>query len=144
MLEHSIAENLAMRTKGSHFVPWLGSANDGSAEFADPEHQTFRREGGKAVRQPVKCRAAISRKVIAIGFARNLRVVVLDEPTRGIDVGARSSIYDIIVELAAKGVSVIIVSSDLERSLGYRTASWLWRKGKQTGISTAMRPMTFR
>ena len=72
--------------------------------------------------------------VIAKWLARNPEVVVLDEPTRGIDVGARSSIYDIIVELAAKGVSVIIVSSDLEEVLGVSNRIMVMAQGKQTGI----------
>ena len=41
------------------------------------------------------------------------KVLVLDEPTRGVDVGARQEIYGIIRELAAEGVSIVIVSSDL-------------------------------
>ena len=72
--------------------------------------------------------------VIAKWLARNPRVVVLDEPTRGIDVGARSSIYDIIVGLAAEGVSIIIVSSDLEEVLGVSNRVMVMAQGKQAGI----------
>ena len=56
--------------------------------------------------------------MIAKWLARGPRVVILDEPTRGIDVGARSGIYDIIAGLAEQGVAVIVVSSDLEEVLG--------------------------
>jgi ribose transport system ATP-binding protein len=59
---------------------------------------------------------------------------VLDEPTRGIDVGARSSIYDIIVGLAAEGVSIIIVSSDLEEVLGVSNRVMVMAQGRQAGI----------
>jgi len=72
--------------------------------------------------------------VIAKWLARNPRVVVLDEPTRGIDVGARSSIYDIIVGLANEGVSVIVVSSDLEEVLGVSNRIMVMAQGKQSGI----------
>lgn len=41
------------------------------------------------------------------------KVLVLDEPTRGVDVGARQELYQIIKELAAEGVAIVVVSSDL-------------------------------
>ena len=56
--------------------------------------------------------------VLAKWLQRQPKVVVLDEPTRGIDVGARASIYDTIMDLARQGVAVIVVSSDLEEVLG--------------------------
>ena len=72
--------------------------------------------------------------VLAKWLARNPRVVLLDEPTRGIDVGARSSIYDIIVGLAEQGVAVIVVSSDLEEVLGVSNRILVMSSGQQTGI----------
>jgi ribose transport system ATP-binding protein len=72
--------------------------------------------------------------VLAKWLAREPKLVVLDEPTRGIDVGARSSIYDIIVELAANGVAVIVVSSDLEEVLGISHRIVVLSHGRQTGI----------
>ena len=72
--------------------------------------------------------------VIAKWLARNPRVVVLDEPTRGIDVGARSSIYDVIAALAEEGVAVIVVSSDLEEVLGVSNRVMVMAQGRQAGI----------
>jgi ribose transport system ATP-binding protein len=72
--------------------------------------------------------------VIAKWLARGPRVVILDEPTRGIDVGARSGIYDIIVGLAERGVAVIVVSSDLEEVLGVSNRIVVLAQGKQAGI----------
>ena len=43
----------------------------------------------------------------------NPRVLLLDEPTRGVDVGAKSEIYRVIADLAAGGMSIVIVSSEL-------------------------------
>jgi ribose transport system ATP-binding protein len=60
--------------------------------------------------------------------------VLLDEPTRGIDVGARSSIYEIIHALAREGVAVIVVSSDLEEVLGVSNRILVMAAGRQTGI----------
>ncbi|MBP0651545.1 ATP-binding cassette domain-containing protein, partial [Mycobacterium tuberculosis] len=56
--------------------------------------------------------------VIAKCISRNPRIVILDEPTRGIDVGARAAIYDVIADLARRGMAVVVVSSDLDEVLG--------------------------
>ena len=72
--------------------------------------------------------------VLAKWLARKPRVVLLDEPTRGIDVGARSSIYDLIVDLAEQGVAVVFVSSDLEEVLGVSNRILVMSSGQQVGI----------
>ncbi|PDT46761.1 sugar ABC transporter [Sinorhizobium fredii] len=72
--------------------------------------------------------------VIAKWLTRDPKVVVLDEPTRGIDVGARAGIYEIIVNLARRGVAVIVVSSDLEEVLGVSNRILVLAQGKQAGI----------
>ena len=46
------------------------------------------------------------------------RVLILDEPTRGIDLGAKAEIYRHMAALAAEGVSILMVSSDMEEVLG--------------------------
>lgn len=72
--------------------------------------------------------------VLAKWLARKPRVVVLDEPTRGIDVGARSSIYELIMDLARGGVTVVVVSSDLEEVLGVSNRIMVMAQGNQAGI----------
>ena len=47
----------------------------------------------------------------------NLDVLILDEPTRGVDVGAKAEIYEIMRELTEKGMSIIMISSDLPEIL---------------------------
>jgi ribose transport system ATP-binding protein len=56
--------------------------------------------------------------VLARWLLRQCRVLLLDEPTRGVDVGARSEIYVLIRELADSGVAVVVVSSEVEEVLG--------------------------
>lgn len=62
------------------------------------------------------------------------RILILDEPTRGIDVGARAAIYQVIAELAATGMAVIVVSSDLDEVLGLSHRVMVMSRGQQMGI----------
>ena len=59
--------------------------------------------------------------------------MILDEPTKGIDVGAKSEIYRMIQEIAAQGVAVIIVSSELPEVIGLSDRIYIMRNGKIAG-----------
>ena len=61
-------------------------------------------------------------------------VFIIDEPTRGVDVGAKMAIYEIIRTLAANGIAVIVVSSELEEVLGLCHRVLVMSKGDQRGI----------
>ena len=65
------------------------------------------------------------------------KVLVLDEPTRGVDVGARQELYRIIRELAAEGVAIIIVSSDLPEVLTICERVIIMHEGRITGTLAA-------
>jgi ABC-type sugar transport system ATPase subunit len=60
-------------------------------------------------------------------------VVILDEPTRGVDVGARAEIYRIMNRLTAEGVAIIMMSSDLPEVLGMSDRVVVMREGRTTG-----------
>ena len=64
------------------------------------------------------------------------KVLILDEPTRGVDVGAKREIYQLINELAARGVPIIMVSSDLPEILGVSDRVAVMHEGKLTGFLT--------
>jgi len=72
--------------------------------------------------------------MIAKWLAREPSVVLLDEPTRGIDIGARAAIYEVIAEMARAGLAVVIVSSDLDEVLGMAHRVLVLSRGRQTGI----------
>ncbi len=62
------------------------------------------------------------------------RVLFLDEPTRGIDVGARAEVYQLIEGLAARGLAVVLVSSDLPEVLGLSHRVLVLSQGRRTGL----------
>ena len=62
------------------------------------------------------------------------KILILDEPTRGVDIGAKKEIYNIINDLAAKGVAIIMVSSELPEVLGMSDRVMVVREGLVRGI----------
>jgi ribose transport system ATP-binding protein len=58
---------------------------------------------------------------------------LLDEPTRGVDIGAKQEIYRLMEELAASGVAVLFVSSDLEEILGMSDRVLVLHEGRLNG-----------
>ena len=74
--------------------------------------------------------------VLAKWLARNPKVLLLDEPTRGIDVGAKSEIYKLIRELAASGVGVIVVSSEIPEILAVSNRVMVMCEGRMSAEMT--------
>ena len=72
--------------------------------------------------------------VLAKWLLQKLKVIIFDEPTRGIDIGAKSEIYDLINQLAADGTVVIVISSDLEEILRISDRVAVMHEGNLTGI----------
>ena len=62
------------------------------------------------------------------------RILILDEPTRGIDVGAKAEIHRLICELAGRGVAVLMISSELPEVLGMSDRVLVMHEGRMTGI----------
>ncbi|MGI3186669.1 sugar ABC transporter ATP-binding protein [Nioella aestuarii] len=133
VLDHAIRENIAYSNFESVGKSgWISGRRLRS--FADENIARFGVKGQGRQKASEMSGGNQQKVVIAKWLARNPRVVLLDEPTRGIDVGARSSIYEIIHGLAAEGVAVIIVSSDLEEVLGVSNRILVMAAGRQTGI----------
>jgi ABC-type sugar transport system ATPase subunit len=74
--------------------------------------------------------------ILARGLATNPSVLVLHEPTRGIDVGAKAEIYRILQELALEGVGILIVSSELPELIGQCDRILVLHAGRITGHFT--------
>ena len=133
VLEHSLTENLGYANKRAISAGGIVSKKR-LIGFAQDAIKRFGVKGYWHQNADELSGGNQQKLVIAKWLARGPEIVVLDEPTRGIDVGARSSIYDIIVELAERGVGVIVVSSDLEEVLGVSNRILVMSHGRQTGI----------
>jgi ribose transport system ATP-binding protein len=133
VLEHSIAENIGYANLGEIARKgWISSRR--LHQFADGYIKKFGVKGRGRQKAGELSGGNQQKVVLAKWLARKPQVVILDEPTRGIDVGARSSIYDLIIDLAREGVSVIVVSSDLEEVLGVSNRVMVMAQGRQAGI----------
>lgn len=66
-------------------------------------------------------------------LCRDTKVLIFDEPTRGIDVGAKYEVYTLMKELAEKGVAIIMISSELPEILGMSDRIIVMHEGKKTG-----------
>jgi ribose transport system ATP-binding protein len=131
VLNRSIAENITL--------PHLDALSS-SSFFLDWHRE---REASQQAGQAVRLRASSLRQEVSqlsggnqqkVVFARWLldgaRVLLLDEPSRGIDVGARFEIYRIIRDLAVQGVGILLVSSDLNELLGLSDRVIVLREGE--------------
>lgn len=72
--------------------------------------------------------------IIARWLATNPRVLILDEPTHGVDVGAKSEIYQLIRNLAETGMSILLISSELPEILAMADRVVVMHEGRVTGI----------
>jgi ribose transport system ATP-binding protein len=85
--------------------------------------------------QPVRFLSGGNQQKVVIGkwLAMSPRVFLLDEPTRGIDVGAKQEIYQLMEKLAASGAAILFVSSELEEILGLADRVLVMHEGRITG-----------
>jgi ribose transport system ATP-binding protein len=87
------------------------------------------------VRQPVKSLSGGNQQKVVIGkwLISKPELLIVDEPTRGIDVGAKSEIYHIINNLVREGIGALIISSEMEELMGICNRIIVMKKGEITG-----------
>jgi ribose transport system ATP-binding protein len=132
VLDHSVAANLALGNF-DRLAPdgWLMPAK--IASFAAG---AIKRLGVKG--HPNQAMRFLSggnqqKAIIARWISRSPKVFMLDEPTRGIDMGARAAIYETIAGLAREGMAVVVVSSDLEEVIGLAHRVIVLARGRLQG-----------
>ncbi|MGE5603413.1 MAG: D-xylose ABC transporter ATP-binding protein, partial [Nitrososphaerales archaeon] len=65
------------------------------------------------------------------------RILILDEPTHGVDVGAKADIYELMRDLAAQGIGIILISSELPEILKMSDRIVVMHEGRITGVLDA-------
>lgn len=80
--------------------------------------------------------------IVARWLANDPDILIMDEPTRGIDVGAKHEIYEIMNDLAAQGKAIIMVSSEMAELLGMSDRVYVMCNGKMRGEITEREEMT--
>ena len=71
--------------------------------------------------------------VLAKWLARELEVLIVDEPTRGVDVGAKAAIHGLLDDLAGRGLAIVLISSELPELLNLSTRILVMRAGRLVG-----------
>src|SRR5436190_3375036 len=137
MLNLSIADNL--RVTRLHPVSSCGFVRSGKQERASAEWMSRLEVRARNPRQPVAELSGGNQQKVALGrlLHHDARILLLDEPTRGIDVGSKAQIYRLMGELAAAGKSVIFVSSYLPELLGVCDTIGVMCRG----VLTAVKPV---
>ncbi len=72
--------------------------------------------------------------VLAKWLTTNPRVLILDEPTRGIDIGTKASVHSLMSELAARGIAILMISSELPEVLGMSDRILVMHEGRVTAL----------
>ena len=130
LLDWSLTKNVSLADLG-RFAP--RALINGGAERAAVHEQlralnTVPDDGERIVRE--LSGGNQQKVVLARWLLRRCRVLLLDEPTRGVDVGAKAEIYRVIGDLAAAGLGVVVVSSELAELVGLCTRILVMREGR--------------
>ena len=80
--------------------------------------------------------------IISRWLAKDPDILIMDEPTRGIDIGAKHEIYEIMEELAKQGKAIIMISSEMPELLGMADRICVMCNGKLTGELNNKEEMT--
>lgn len=106
-------------------------------EFSLARHYAERLDlRAAALSVPVGTLSGGNQQKVVIGkwLATKPKVIILDEPTKGIDIGSKAAVHGFISELAAEGLSIIMISSELPEILGMSDRVMVMREGLQAGI----------
>ena len=135
VLDFSIRENISLPNLRAH-------AHGGTLVSGEREERTARIQRDAlsiktaSLSTPARSLSGGNQQKVAIAkwLAMAPRVIILDEPTRGIDVGAKAEIYRLMRALADSGVAILMISSDMEEVLGASDRIAVMHEGAISGI----------
>ncbi len=129
--ERSVDENINISCR-RHFLKWIFLNNQ------EEDKNATKQINDLAIKTPSKhevinnLSGGNQQKVILGRWLseKNINILIMDEPTRGIDVGAKSEIYQILYNLAKQGISIIVISSELPEITGICDRIFVMREGE--------------
>jgi ribose transport system ATP-binding protein len=135
LLERSVRENVVLSSLRD-YVSGLGFVNDARIEATGREYVAKLRIKTPSTAQLVKNLSGGNQQkvVIAKWLAKDCDVLIFDEPTRGIDVGAKEEIYALLRQLAEQGKAIIMISSELPEVLRLSNRIAVMAEGRLTAV----------
>jgi ribose transport system ATP-binding protein len=134
VLDLSIRENVTLASLPRYSWMWLVSAA-AERKVAKEQARSLSIKAPSIDAQAVTLSGGNQQKVVlAKWLSMQPRVMFFDEPTRGIDVGAKSEIYALMRNLADNGVAIVMISSDMEEVIGVSDRVAVMHEGRVTGV----------
>jgi ribose transport system ATP-binding protein len=130
----SVRENITLPSLGSYSTfGIIGKASETAVASEQITSLKIKTPGAESL---VRNLSGGNQQKVAIGkwLAMGPKVLILDEPTRGIDVGAKSEIYKLIRTLANNGAVILVISSDMEEVLHLSDRIAVMHEGRITGV----------
>jgi ribose transport system ATP-binding protein len=136
LMDISIAENLGLVSLPAFARTFLKMV-DKTRMYASAKEvaATLKLKSGAIDQQPVKSLSGGNQQKTVIGkwLLSNPNVLIMDEPTRGIDVGAKYEVYTIINDLASQGTGILLISSEIEELIGVCDRILVMSRGEIVG-----------
>jgi ABC-type sugar transport system ATPase subunit len=135
-LDASVADNLTLPSLRAFSRPPIGILDlKAIAEAVRHVSAGVRLTGNADLRTPVARLSGGNQQKVVLGkwLLTRPRVLILDEPTRGIDVGARAEIYELLRRLADGGAGLLVISSDVDELIGVCDRILVMRQGEISG-----------
>ena len=132
----SINENISLSSLANYSKAWF--INSTNEKEATAQLSNDLKIKSTSINQKVMNLSGGNQQKVIIGkvLLTSPSLVILDEPTRGIDIGAKFEIYKLINQLTERGIAVIMISSELPEILGISDRVLVLSKGKQTALFT--------
>jgi rhamnose transport system ATP-binding protein len=131
-MPQSVTANITLATL-RHYVSRLGLVRGGAERATADEYRRKLNIRTPSLDTPVEQLSGGNQQktMLAKWLNAQPRVLILDEPTRGIDVGAKAEVHHLVDELARAGLAIVLISSDLPEVLGMSDRVLVMREGRQ-------------
>jgi ABC-type sugar transport system ATPase subunit len=133
LLGQSVESNLTLPSVGNYAL--AGLVRNGRARRASREIIQRLDIRGKNLSGPVAQLSGGNQQKVVYGkwLLTNPSVIIADEPTRGVDVGAKRALYDLLAQLADEGAAVLLISSEMDEIIGLSHRVIVMRQGRISG-----------